>query len=150
MVEAASTEIKVKVLVSYCRTNELDLPRSQKKNLNHTHSALESVLQIRSIQGLDKTGKNVRFRISEKRMLRRILGPKTEAGENVIMKNLIICTHYHHHEPIRVAVRSKAWTVFTHSNTGVVGSNPTRGMDFCVRLFCVCVVLCVSSGLATG
>jgi hypothetical protein len=27
-----------------------------------------------------------------------------------------------------------------------MGSNPTRGMDVCVRLFCVCVVLCVGSG----
>jgi hypothetical protein len=25
-----------------------------------------------------------------------------------------------------------------------------RGMDVCVRLFCVCVVLCVGNGLATG
>jgi hypothetical protein len=31
-----------------------------------------------------------------------------------------------------------------------VGSNPTQGMDVCVCLFCVCVVLCVGSGLATG
>jgi hypothetical protein len=31
-----------------------------------------------------------------------------------------------------------------------VGSNPTRGMDVCVRLFCVCAVLCACSGLATG
>jgi hypothetical protein len=30
------------------------------------------------------------------------------------------------------------------------GLNPTRGMDVCVRLFCVCVVLCVGSGLTTG
>jgi hypothetical protein len=36
------------------------------------------------------------------------------------------------------------------SNIGVVGSNPTQGMDVCVRLFCVCVVLCVGSGLTTG
>jgi hypothetical protein len=43
-----------------------------------------------------------------------------------------------------------ARTVFTRSNTGVVGSNPTRGIDVSVRLFCVCVVLCVGSGLATG
>jgi hypothetical protein len=35
-------------------------------------------------------------------------------------------------------------------NTGIVVSNPTRGMDVCVRLFCVCVVLCVGSGLAMG
>jgi hypothetical protein len=34
--------------------------------------------------------------------------------------------------------------------TGVVGWNPTQGMDVCERLFCVCVVLCVGSGLATG
>jgi hypothetical protein len=32
----------------------------------------------------------------------------------------------------------------------LVDSNPTRGMDVCLRLFCVCVVLCVGSGLATG
>jgi hypothetical protein len=49
----------------------------------------------------------------------------------------------------RVA-RSKAWTVFDRSNTGIVGSNPTRGMDVCVRLFCVCVALYVGSGLVTG
>jgi hypothetical protein len=42
--------------------------------------------------------------------------------------------------------RSKAWTFFAHSNTGIVGSSLTWGMDVCVRLFCVCV----GSGLATG
>jgi hypothetical protein len=51
--------------------------------------------------------------------------------------------------PITVAARSKAWAVFARSNTGIVGSNPTQGMDVCVRLFCVCV-LCIGSGLATG
>jgi hypothetical protein len=35
------------------------------------------------------------------------------------------------------------------SNTGDMGLNPTRGMDVCVRLFCVCV-LRVGSDLATG
>jgi hypothetical protein len=34
-------------------------------------------------------------------------------------------------EPIPVAVRSKAW-VFGRSLTGIVGSNPTGGMDVCV------------------
>jgi hypothetical protein len=34
--------------------------------------------------------------------------------------------------------------------TGIVGSNPTEGMDVCVCLICVCVVLRVGSGLATG
>jgi hypothetical protein len=49
-----------------------------------------------------------------------------------------------------MAAHSKAWIVFARSNTGVVGSNPTQGMDDCVRLFYVYVVLCVGSGLATG
>jgi hypothetical protein len=40
-------------------------------------------------------------------------------------------------EPITVTARSKAWTVFARSNTEIVGSNPIRGMDVCVRLFCV-------------
>jgi hypothetical protein len=51
--------------------------------------------------------------------------------------------------PITVAEQSKAWTVFFRSNTGIVGSNLTQGMDVCVPLFCVCVILCVGSGLAT-
>jgi hypothetical protein len=51
---------------------------------------------------------------------------------------------------ITVAAQSKAWTVFARSNTGVVGLNPTRIMDVCVRVFCFCVVLCVGSGLTTG
>jgi hypothetical protein len=40
--------------------------------------------------------------------------------------------------------------VFARSNAGIVDSNPTQGMDVYVRLFCVCIVLCVGSGLATG
>jgi hypothetical protein len=52
--------------------------------------------------------------------------------------------------PITVAVRSKVSTVFARSNARIVGSNPTQDMYICVRLFCVCVVLCVGSGLATG
>jgi hypothetical protein len=31
-----------------------------------------------------------------------------------------------------------------------VGSNPAGGMDVCVSLLCVYVVLCVDSGLATS
>jgi hypothetical protein len=49
-----------------------------------------------------------------------------------------------------VCGRPKALTVFARSNAGIVGSNPTQCMNVCVRLFCVCVVLCVGSGLATG
>jgi hypothetical protein len=55
----------------------------------------------------------------------------------------------YNNSPITVAAQSKVWTVFARSNTGVVGLNPTRGMDICVRLFCFCAVLCVSRGLAT-
>jgi hypothetical protein len=51
--------------------------------------------------------------------------------------------------PITVAARSKTWTVSAHSDAGIVGSNPTQGMDVCVRLICVCVVLCLDSDLAT-
>jgi hypothetical protein len=52
--------------------------------------------------------------------------------------------------PITVAARSKAWTVFALSNTGIMGSNPTWDTDVCVRLFYVCAVLCAGSGLTTG
>jgi hypothetical protein len=41
--------------------------------------------------------------------------------------------------------------VFARSDAVIVDSNPASGMDVsCVRLFCVCVVLCVGRGLATG
>jgi hypothetical protein len=52
--------------------------------------------------------------------------------------------------PITVTARCKAWTVFARSNIGIVGSNPTRGINVCARLFCVCVVLRAGSRLATG
>jgi hypothetical protein len=42
---------------------------------------------------------------------------------------------------ITVATRSKAWIVLARSNTGIVGSNPTWGLDVCVRLFCVQVAV---------
>jgi hypothetical protein len=43
--------------------------------------------------------------------------------------------------PITVGAPSKAWNGFARSNTGIVDSNPTWGMDIYVRLFCVCAVL---------
>jgi hypothetical protein len=49
-----------------------------------------------------------------------------------------------------VAARFKAGTVFVRSSSAIMGSKPTRGMDVCVSLFCVYVVLCVGGGLATG
>jgi hypothetical protein len=45
--------------------------------------------------------------------------------------------------PVKVGERSKAWTVFGRSNTGIAGSNPTWGMNICVHLLYVCAVLCV-------
>jgi hypothetical protein len=48
------------------------------------------------------------------------------------------------------SITETAWTVFARWNTVVVGSNPTWGMHICMRLFCVCVLLFVGSGLATG
>jgi hypothetical protein len=55
---------------------------------------------------------------------------------------IIVCS------PITVAARSEEWTVLARWNAEIVGSR--RGCLYCVRLFCVCVVLCVGSGLATG
>jgi hypothetical protein len=51
--------------------------------------------------------------------------------------------------PITVVKRSKVWIVFARSNAGIVGPNPTQGMDLCVHLFCVSVVLYVGRGFAT-
>jgi hypothetical protein len=41
------------------------------------------------------------------------------------------------HTKITVAARSEVWNLFARSNAVVVGSNPTKGMDVCLRLFCV-------------
>jgi hypothetical protein len=41
--------------------------------------------------------------------------------------------------PIAVAVRYKEWTAFARSKTEIVSSNPTQGMDVCLRLLCVYV-----------
>jgi hypothetical protein len=43
--------------------------------------------------------------------------------------------------PITVAAPSKARNAFSSSNIGIMGSNPTQGMDVCFRLFYVCFVL---------
>jgi hypothetical protein len=47
--------------------------------------------------------------------------------------------------PVTVDARSKASSVFARSNAGIVGSNPTRGMDVCVYSMFV-----LRSDLATG
>jgi hypothetical protein len=66
-----------------------------------------------------------------------------------LLKNINYFTLVSVQWPITAVVRSKAWTIFAHSNNGIVGSIPTWGMDVCVRLFYVCV-LCEGSGLVTG
>jgi hypothetical protein len=80
----------------------------------------------------------------------RLLGHnQCSFAEGVLTGRNTIVGTTQHKEPITVTAWSKAWTLFARSSSGIVGSNPTWGMDACVRLFCVCVVLCVGSGLAT-
>jgi hypothetical protein len=54
--------------------------------------------------------------------------------------------------PVTVAERSKACTVFSRLEAGIVGSNPNKTWMFGTRMcfFCVCVVLCLGRGLATS
>jgi hypothetical protein len=43
-------------------------------------------------------------------------------------------------EPVTVAERSKAYTVFACSEAGILGSNPTQGMDiWYVYVFILCL-----------
>jgi hypothetical protein len=53
-------------------------------------------------------------------------------------------------EPITVSALSEAWTIFGRSKTGVVCSKPTGGMNVCVRLLCICVVLATDWSPAQG
>jgi hypothetical protein len=66
----------------------------------------------------------------------------------ISLESLNVCNEIF--QPITVAARSKTWTVFARPYAGIAGTNPTQVMDICVRLFYVCVVLCVGSGLATS
>jgi hypothetical protein len=63
----------------------------------------------------------------------------------VVYSQLISANHSF--MPITVAARSRSWTVFVRSKTEIVCSNPTQSIGVCVRLFCVCVVQYVGSGL---
>jgi hypothetical protein len=43
-------------------------------------------------------------------------------------------------QPVTVAKRFKAYTVFIHSEAGIVGWNPTQGMDvWYVYVFILCL-----------
>jgi hypothetical protein len=43
---------------------------------------------------------------------------------------------------VLMATRSKARTVFGHSNTRIMGSNLARGMDVCPRFSVLCCPVC--------
>jgi hypothetical protein len=43
-----------------------------------------------------------------------------------------ICLRVQIYRPITAAARSKARNVFTRSNIGIVGSNPTQRVNVCV------------------
>jgi hypothetical protein len=51
-------------------------------------------------------------------------------------------------KPVPLAAQSKARNFCERSNTGIVGSNPTRGRNVS-EFFCV-VLFCVGRGLASG
>jgi hypothetical protein len=55
-------------------------------------------------------------------------------------------SRYISHRPISVTTRSNACPVFYHSNTGIMGSNSTRGTG----VFSVFLLPYVGTGLATG
>jgi hypothetical protein len=47
---------------------------------------------------------------------------------------------WHVYPLLTVAAWSTAWTVFAHLDAGIVGSNPTQGMDvWCVYVFILCL-----------
>jgi hypothetical protein len=63
-----------------------------------------------------------------------------------------ICRSQYSRTPVTLAEWAKAWTVFARWEAGIVGLNPTQGMDvWCLcAFFCACVVLCLGRGLATS
>jgi hypothetical protein len=74
-------------------------------------------------------------------ILRRFSGTaRTSVTLNMINKEILMTEEKR--LPITVAALSKVYNVFAYPNSWILGSNPTQVMDVCVRLFCVCVVLC--------
>jgi hypothetical protein len=60
----------------------------------------------------------------------------------LIFQNLIF-TLVFNLEPVTVAERSRAYTVFAFSEAGTVGSNSTQGMDVYCLCMCVRFSVCV-------
>jgi hypothetical protein len=55
-----------------------------------------------------------------------------------------LCGTYETTRPVTVAARSKVCTLFARFDAGIVGSNPTQGMDvWCVYAFILFVFSCV-------
>jgi hypothetical protein len=54
------------------------------------------------------------------------------------------------YKPVTVVECSKAWTLLARSDAGIVGSDPTRGMDVYVNMYVysMFVLSCVGRGLA--
>jgi hypothetical protein len=51
--------------------------------------------------------------------------------------------------PVTVAAQSEAWIAFARSDAGIVGSNPTQGMDvWCVYAFILCLADSLEIGLS--
>ncbi|PNF20488.1 hypothetical protein B7P43_G06288 [Cryptotermes secundus] len=58
---------------------------------------------------------------------------KTHSGVTFdVYQNAIVSNDSSYLAPVTVAERSKACTVFTRSEAGIVGSNPTQGTDVCL------------------
>jgi hypothetical protein len=94
--------------------------------------------------------KKQKLKVIGNEVLRKISGPQKHTNERHTL-------YPSSKNPVIRAVKSR-W----HGGRAVQGlnclcplkhwdrdSNSTRGIDICFRLFCVCVVLCVGSGLAT-
>jgi hypothetical protein len=56
---------------------------------------------------------------------------------------LVLCTEFNLNPVIGLGpITANASAVLGPSNTGVVGSNPTRGMNICVFILCLCCPVC--------
>jgi hypothetical protein len=62
-------------------------------------------------------------------------GEKVQIGKEAIVFYLKLLYRYW---PVPIAARSKTRTVFKRSNTRIVGSNSSRGIDVCPRFSVLC------------
>jgi hypothetical protein len=83
----------------------------------------------------------------EKRNVLTLPGVESRRGYNIHDDQLFILSYTNIKSTL--SARSKARTVFVRSKARIAGSNPTQGINVCVRLFSVCVV-CADIDLATG